>query len=82
MQVDTTAHSLSVAGAEILKTTVEDGKLKLMWADGEWEQWQELQSWEGGVNDIVKSQQEKLDQSKASASAGKGKKGRGEKPAQ
>ena len=77
VQVDTIAHSLSVGGMEILKTTVENGKLKLIWADGEWEQWQELQSAEGGVDDIVKSQQGKLDQSKTTA--GKGKKGRGGK---
>ena len=77
VHVDTDAHSLSVAGSVILKTTVENGKLKLIWADGEWEQWQELHSTAGGVNDIVKSQQDKLDQSKSSA--GKGKKGRGGK---
>ena len=73
VRVDT--NVLKVAGKEILKAEVKDFALQLLWSDGEWEKWEELQG-AREFADLKKTTREKLDRAKA-ASAGENGKGKG-----
>ena len=73
MRVNTETCTLSVAGTEVAKASVDDYMLKLEWCDGQWEQWQELQS-SKDLADLKGGAQEKLNNARnASSAAGKGK---------
>ena len=42
--VDVDSNTLSVAGIQVLKTEVNDATVKIVWCDGKWEKWEELQT--------------------------------------
>ena len=76
IKIDAVSGSLSVAGKEVLKVTVQDYVLNLAWSDGQWEEWGDLQK-SSELTKLKDSGQEKLDRAKANASvtfkgAGKG----------
>jgi hypothetical protein len=73
VRVNTDTCTLSVCGTQVAKASVVDYMLKLEWCDGQWEQWQDLQS-SGDLADLKGGAQEKLNKAKNAASvAGKGK---------
>ena len=76
IHVDPDLGVLSVAGNEVLKVTVKDFVLTLVWSDGQWEQWGDLQK-SAELATLKNNNQEKLDRAKANVSSaaykGKGK---------
>ena len=42
--VNTDTGTLSVGGKEVLKVSAHDFVLTLSWCDGQWEQWEDLQT--------------------------------------
>ena len=67
---------LKVAGKEIVKATVVNYMLELSWCDGEWQQWQEMQTSPELVT-LKGAVQEKLDKAKLAASGDSKGKGKG-----
>ena len=61
--VDRDAQCLKGAGVEIVRVTIESYDLKLIWCDGEWEKWEDLQQ-ATELSTLKKNAQEKLDRAK------------------
>ena len=73
IRVNKDTRTLSVANQDIVKATVVDFVLRLEWCDGQWEQWQDLQS-SPDLSSVTVAAQGKLDKAKNAASgAAKGK---------
>ena len=72
IKVDAPTSLLSVAGKDIFKVRIADYTLNLQWFDGEWENWDSLQA-STELAAIKSSAQQKLNNSKAANSKGKGK---------
>ena len=71
IKIDTDTCSLKVGGTEVLRTRVENFTLHTQWCDGEWEQWEELQS-APELASLKTNAQEKLDRARVGG-VGKGK---------
>ena len=73
VNVDTEKCVLSVGGSDVVQSKVENSDLKLIWSDGSWETWEELQQDE----DFMKIQRDIKEKLARSKSNNKGKKGKG-----
>ena len=75
INVDTDEMVLTVEGKRIVKAFIHGDAFELQWLEKEWSDWQELRA-DAKFQELQVVSQEKINRAKATASKGKGGKGK------